>query len=136
MSRKIAQPLIVAFLAIIGLLGVAAGPVHATSVLNGGCTDHPNTEPCISKSGNFIYADFYQIKTPDASMRTAILKIIKNGREVGRASYTLTRTGRYGPISNNVATLPPTNGSAYSRVEVYTSTGSLHYAVNSPTQTW
>ncbi|MGN9789098.1 hypothetical protein ACTMTF_47440 [Nonomuraea sp. ZG12] len=133
MKRRNIRSLIIAFLVIIGMSGVIASPAYA----NGGCTDHPNTEPCISKSGNWLYADFYQIKTPDASMYTYNLTIIKNGSAVTSTGWQrLNRTGRFGPISNNVATLPPTRGSAYARVQVRTSSGVLHYSVNSPTQTW
>ncbi|GII79486.1 hypothetical protein Sru01_44680 [Sphaerisporangium rufum] len=134
MFTKTTKTMVAAAAMTFGLFGVTATPANAAS--GGGCYDHPNTDPCISLSGNFLYADFYQNKRPDASMSTAVLAIIKNGLTATSQSYDLTRTGRYGPISNNIATLPPSNGSAYARVRVYTNTGALHYEVRSPTQYW
>jgi hypothetical protein len=131
MLRKSTRSLIVAVAMICGLFVAIATPAQAAS--GGGCYDHPNTDPCISLSGNFLYADFYQNRTPDASMYRAVLTIINKGKAVKSATYYLTRTGRYGPISYNKATLPITSGSAYSRVQVYTNTGALHYTVYSPT---
>ncbi|MGC5015049.1 hypothetical protein ACLQ2R_30160 [Streptosporangium sp. DT93] len=141
MLTKSARSLIVAaamtgglFTAFSGAAGADASAPVQPAASGGGCYDHTRTDPCISLSGNFLYADFYQNSTPDSSMSRAVLTIVNKGKNVKSATYQLTRTGRFGPISYNKATLPVTSGSAYARVDVYTSSGALHYSVKSPVQ--
>ncbi len=129
--RNTAQRLIVMAAMIFGLFAAMSVPANAAS--GGGCGSWDKTDACISKSGNYVYADFYQNVTPDSSMYRAVLTIVNKGVSVKSATYYLTKTGRFGPISYNVATLPATSGSAYSRVQVYTNTGALHYTIYSPT---
>ncbi|MFD8154421.1 hypothetical protein ACFY3O_35935 [Streptomyces sp. NPDC001046] len=125
------RPTLVLAATILGLTIATGAP--ATAATGGGCGAKETTDACISKSGNYVYADFYQNATPDSSSTKAVLTLYNKGAAVKSATYALNRTGRFGPISYNVATLPVTSGSAYSCVKVYTSTGALHRTSCSPT---
>jgi hypothetical protein len=132
MPRKVVRTLSVAVPMVVASLMATASPAQAAT--GGGCTDHPGSAPCISYSNQYVHSDFYQNRRPDASMRKAALMIYVNGKHVKTKWYDpLTRTGRHGPIDFGVATMPPSRGSAYTKVRVYTSSGALHYEVNSPT---
>ncbi|GAA4424171.1 hypothetical protein GCM10023148_26340 [Actinokineospora soli] len=108
-----------------------SSPAHAAS--GGGCGAWDHIDPCVSFSGSYIYADFYMNVTPDSSRCLAVLQIWKNGSLVKSQSYSLTRTGRYGPISNYAGT---GRGSAYSKLHIYTCSNVAHYSVTSPTLYW
>lgn len=110
---------------------LAAIPAQAAS--GGGCRDTGAIGACISYSNQAVYSDFYMNRPPDYSMCWAKMTIVKNGTPVKSQNYALTRTGRYGPISVGTATLPPSSGSAYTKVTVYTCSDAPHFTATSPT---
>lgn len=114
------------------LLFVAPGTAEAGS--GGGCLGaHQPVDPCISQNGNWIYADFYvNFTPPDVARCRGILQIIKDGRIVASQDYNLTSAGRYGPITSNRYSIPPSSGVAFARVHVYTCNGTFHYRIDSP----
>lgn len=131
MSHKVAKSLFMTIPALIATVTVSGAPAQAAT--GGGCNHRADTTPCISYAHQGVWSDFYPIRPPDAGSRLADLMIYVNGRNVRTVRYTLTRTGRHGPISWNVATIPPSRGSAYTKVRIYDTLGRFHYEVNSPT---
>jgi hypothetical protein len=127
---RVSQRLAGLGIVILAMLGVLA--VGAPARADGGCANTGAIGSCISRSGNWIYSDFYMNRPPDSSMCYAYLGIEKDGRIVYEKLYTLTRTGRYGPISHNVATLPPSHGRARTRVQVFTCRWVHHFTAYSP----
>lgn len=132
--RKVLQGAVCASVTVAGLGTMTTAAEAATG---GGCTSHPSASPCISKTGNYVYSDFYVNRPmPDSSMHKAALMVYVNGRHVKTQWYEpLSRSGRHGPISHNVASLP-SGGNAYTKVRVYNRAGAMHFEVNSPTVRW
>ncbi|GAA4135591.1 hypothetical protein [Actinomadura keratinilytica] len=114
-----------------------AGPAQAAS--GGGCKNTSAVRSCISFAGspNRLIADFYMLEPPDASWCKYELTIIKNGRVAASSGLQwLTGLGRHGPIVNRTDTLPPSKGSAYTRVNIYTCSNQFHFYADSPIQYW
>jgi hypothetical protein len=105
----------------------------AEAASGGGCSSGGLIDACISyhHDRQVLIADFY-LNGPPSGNCYVDLQIVKNGRVVKQARYTLGSPGRYGPIENGTATAPPSRGSAYSRARVYTCSGHFHFAPVSP----
>lgn len=125
--QRIIVPLLIAMMGVV----LAAAPAQADS--GGGCRTVSFVGSCISRIGNYLYADFYLSTNPDFSRCKATLAIIVDGVYREGATYNLTRQGRYGPISENVASLPLKNQQAYATTTIYRCDWTPHYTVNSPT---
>lgn len=116
----------------LGGVAVVASPAFAAG---GGCTSHPDTEPCISRSGTTLLGDFYQMRTPDSSMYYYLFQIVSNGSVCFNTTrQRLTTSGHHS--ASNWKCASSGSGSAHSVIYVYNSAGALHYQVTSPTVTW
>jgi hypothetical protein len=97
------------------------------------CNNSGPTSTCVSKNGNFALADWYMNVPPDYSSRcTAKLQLYVNGILQEQRSYTIDHQGVYTPnLSHNIATLPQSWKTIWSRLTVYTCWGQVHQAYDS-----
>ncbi|MFF3855743.1 hypothetical protein [Micromonospora sp. NPDC002575] len=112
-------------------------PTAAQAASGGGCTGAYPISSCISFSGSNAVGDFYMNATPDGSRCTALWRI--ESTTTGNSSWrteALGRTGRFGPRTHPVVTMPYRNGSAVTVVEVYTCSGAFHGRYVSPRVYW
>ncbi|RCG22758.1 hypothetical protein DQ384_34700 [Sphaerisporangium album] len=129
MLKKIARRAAVLPLIFTALL--AAQPADAAS--GGGCTGAYPISSCISVSGVSVVADFYMNATPDTSRCWAQMEVRTTTHGTyWSARYRIDRTGRFGPISGNINSMPWKNGSAVNIVHVTTCSGSAHGDFTSP----
>ena len=121
--------------------GLCAAAIHfataAEAASGGGCAGSA-VASCISYSGSqtALVADLY-VNEPDESRCSAVLEIVKD-TNFGKSSvfggpFPLTTTGRQGPVTASVLSLPPTRGSAFTRLHIYTCDGRFHHTQPSPT---
>lgn len=133
MVRRLLRGLLVVTLATAGLTVAAQSPAMAI----GGCsTNNVTLSSCVdygSHGHGRARADFYLNRTPDSSVYRYVVYLVFNGtyHEVGRGYFG--STGRYCCWYRTIDNLPNTYNSARTVVSVFTSSGSLHMAVSSPT---
>jgi hypothetical protein len=122
--------------AMLTLTALFINPAAAHAATGGGCGPTNPIDPCISWSsaaGGQVSADFYVNVTPDYDRCIVLFGVSKNGVFVQpQKTYTLTHTGRYGPITVPTATMPPSRGSAFARVNVYNCDSQFLYSQDSP----
>lgn len=108
----------------------------AQAARGGGCTAYYAITACIpyhTTGGGQLRPDFYMNVTPDYSRCWAQMEIVTtNVGTTWSPMYRLNRTGRFGPLYVNVATLPASSGSAINRVHVYTCDWVAHGVYTSP----
>jgi len=127
--------------------GLCAAAVHfataAEAASGGGCRGTA-VASCISYSGSqtALVADLYvnellEGDRTDPSRCSAVLEIVMDTnfgkRSVFGGPFPLTTKGRQGPVTASVLSLPPTRGSAFTRLHIYTCEGRFHHRQDSET---
>ncbi|MFI6511877.1 hypothetical protein ACIBCT_30115 [Streptosporangium sp. NPDC050855] len=112
---------------------VTGGTAQATGVL--GCTGAYPISSCASRTGNYVYGDFYMNASLDTSRYYYWMEIQTTTH--GSRSTSLTRlnhTGRFNPLSSgiNIASQPWKNGSVVTVVHVYDINYNPHGVYTSP----
>jgi hypothetical protein len=129
-----------------GLLALAAAAIAITAALvvappaqaqrGGGCTPHFAVTSCIpyhAVGSGELRPDFYLNVPPDSSRCWGRMEIVTtNIGTTWSPYYRLNRTGRFGPLTVPVGTLPPSSGSAINRVHIYTCSWVAHGIYTSP----
>ncbi|MEU8197071.1 hypothetical protein AB0C10_25120 [Microbispora amethystogenes] len=110
---------------------LATQPAQAAS--GGGCSGNWPISSCISVSGGNVVADFYMNATPDISRYWARMEIrTTNVGTKWTGYYRIDRTGRFGPVSFSITTMPVSSGSAVNIVHLYTDNYTAHGTEPSP----